>query len=300
MRRIGTLPSEQQARQFQDYLLSIGVKSMVEQTEEGWPVWVYDEDLVEKAREEFEHFQQHPDDDRYGAAARQAERLRKQQARENAEARKRMIDMRSRWERPFFRRCPVTFWLIALSIAVTLLTQFGQPNHPLLKNLTINSFEVEGRMVRWHPGLDDVQHGQVWRLVTPIFLHFGFVHLLFNAWMTYSLGSAVEFRRGSGRMALLVLAIAIPSNVGQYYVSGPLFGGLSGVVYGLFGYVWMKSRFDPTSGLYMPQSTVVILLGWFVLCLMEVIPHVANTVHGVGLAVGMLIGFLPTWLSRRT
>ncbi|HID21978.1 MAG TPA: rhomboid family intramembrane serine protease [Planctomycetaceae bacterium] len=300
MRRIGTLRNEQHARRFHDYLLSIGIKSMVEQTEDGWPVWVYDEDLVERAREEFDHYQRHPEDERYWEAAREAERLRKQQARENAEARKRLIDMRSRWERPFFRRCPVTFWLIAVSVAVTLMTQFGQPGHALLNKLTINSFELNGRMVQWRPGLHDVQQGQVWRLVTPIFLHFGVVHLLFNTWMTYSLGAAVEFRRGSGRTALLVLAIAIPSNVGQYYFSGPLFGGLSGVVYGLFGYVWMKSRFDPNSGLSMPQSTVLILLGWFVLCLMDVIPNVANVVHGVGLAVGIVIGFLPTWLSRRT
>ncbi|NOX54217.1 MAG: rhomboid family intramembrane serine protease, partial [Planctomycetes bacterium] len=181
-----------------------------------------------------------------------------------------------------------------------------QPSHPLLNDLTINSFELNGKMVRWHPGLHDVQRGQVWRLVTPIFLHFGVVHLLFNTWMTYSLGSAVEFRRGSGRTALLVLAIAIPSNVGQYYVSGPLFGGLSGVVYGLFGYVWMKSRFDPTSGLYISSNELIVRslssgwLGWFVLCLMNVIPHVANAVHGIGLAVGIVIGFLPTWLSRQT
>ncbi|NOX53982.1 MAG: hypothetical protein GXP27_05990, partial [Planctomycetes bacterium] len=155
MRRIGTLKNEQQARRFHDYLLSIGVKSMIEQTDEGWPIWVYDEDQVEKAREEFDHFQHHPDEDRYAEAAREAERLRKLEARENAEARKRMIDMRSRWERPFFRRCPVTFWLIAISIAVTLLTQFGQPSHPLLNDLTINSFELNGKMVRWHPGLHD-------------------------------------------------------------------------------------------------------------------------------------------------
>ena len=45
----------------------------------------------------------------------------------------------------------------------------------------------------------------------------------------------------------LVLVIAALSNLGQYFVSGPNFCGISGVVYGLFGYIWMKGRFDPAS-----------------------------------------------------
>jgi GlpG protein len=150
------------------------------------------------------------------------------------------------------------------------------------------------------PGLRATLTQQPWRLVTPIFIHFGVLHLLFNMFMVSDLGNQVEARRGSWRMLALVLAIAIPSNVAQYLYSNPLFGGLSGVAYGLFGYIWMKSRFDPGSGFYLHQRDVTIMLLWFVLCMVGVIGHVANVVHGVGLAVGMVIGIAPTiWREWR-
>ena len=64
-------------------------------------------------------------------------------------------------------------------------------------------------------------------------------------------GHAEEARQGTWRLASLVVVIAALSNLGQYYVSGPNFFGISGVVYGLFGYIWMKGKFDPASGLFV-------------------------------------------------
>ena len=92
----------------------------------------------------------------------------------------------------------------------------------------------------------------------------------------------------------MVLAIAVASNLVQYWASGPAFGGMSGVVYGLFGYLWMKSRFDPWSGMHMDQQTVVILIAWFFLCMTGWVGPIANWAHGVGLVVGMAIGYAPT------
>ena len=67
---------------------------------------------------------------------------------------------------------------------------------------------------------------------------------------------------------------------------------MSGVVYGLLGYVWMKGKFDPSSGLFVHPQTVTMMLIWLVLCMTPVIPHIANTAHAVGLAVGVATGFL--------
>ena len=111
----------------------------------------------------------------------------------------------------------------------------------------------------------------------------------------YDLGSMIEGREGTTRMASLVLVTAALSNLGQYYATNPFFGGMSGVVYGLLGYVWMKGKFDPASGLYLHPQTVTMMLIWFFLCWTPFIPHVANICHGVGLLVGLTWGFLTSY-----
>jgi len=64
--------------------------------------------------------------------------------------------------------------------------------------------------------LVEVRGGEVWRLVTPIFIHFSIFHILFNCMMAYQLGGAIEMNRGSTRLALLVLLTAVPSNLAQF------------------------------------------------------------------------------------
>jgi GlpG protein len=124
----------------------------------------------------------------------------------------------------------------------------------------------------------------------------------------WQLGGMIEQRRGWWRFLLLVLACAIPSNVAQWFLSefswnaghlviqsNHLFGGMSGVVYGLFGYVWMKGRYDPDLGMQLGSRTVVYMLVWLVLCATGLVGPIANTAHAVGLVVGVVIGILPHW-----
>jgi GlpG protein len=81
-----------------------------------------------------------------------------------------------------------------------------------------------------------------------------------------------------------------------------MFGGMSGVLYGLFGFAWMKSRFDPQSGFYISPSTVTWLMGWYVLCMLGVFGGVANWAHGFGLFSGVLFAIASFGLKplRRT
>jgi GlpG protein len=85
--------------------------------------------------------------------------------------------------------------------------------------------------------------------------------------------------------------MGVLSNLGQYFADGPGFGGMSGVVYGLLGYIWMRGKFDPGSGLFLHPTTVVMML----ICLAFGYTHylqIANTAHSVGLGVGVVWGFL--------
>ncbi|MFM7151405.1 MAG: rhomboid family intramembrane serine protease, partial [Gemmataceae bacterium] len=141
---------------------------------------------------------------------------------------------------------------------------------------------------------------------------FNFIHLVFNMLWLKVLGQAIEHVRGRTRFLAMVLVIAILSNVSQFFFQisldrtpwlnwqpSPFFGGMSGVVYGLFGYVWMKQRFEPQLGLGMSKENIVIMIGWLVICAMNWMGPVANTAHLVGLLAGMVLGVAGLLFRRR-
>lgn len=295
MRKIGTLPSEQQAKLFEDFLLTEEIGANIDTSGDEWSIWILDEDQVEQAKQELAAFTEDPGAEKYQAATRQAEAIRDERIAQARAAVKRQVKVRDTWNQPFTSRCPVTSLLIGVSVVVFLLMQTNDYNIPIRQALSICSFEVSGDMVRYDTRLLDIQKGELWRLVSPIFLHFGPLHILFNCIMTYQLGGAIEINRGSLKLAAMVILIAVPSNLAQYWFSGPMFGGLSGVVYGLFGYMWMKSLYDPQSSFFIPPNMVIILIGWFFLCIAGVVGNVANYAHGFGLGTGIAIGLVSTW-----
>ena len=109
----------------------------------------------------------------------------------------------------------------------------------------------------------------------------------------------VEVSRGTLRLAILVLVSAVLSNVGQYIYmdrADPealhLFGGLSGVGYALFGYLWMKGQYEPEQAMILHPNTITTMLLWLVLCMTGLLGPIANAAHVVGLLVGVAFGAL--------
>jgi GlpG protein len=178
----------------------------------------------------------------------------------------------------------LTLVLIGVSVAVALLDGLN----PTMRNVHWLWFSEPGTGI-----MTELRAGQVWRLLTPIFIHFGAMHLIFNMFWLRDLGGQIETRQGTARLALIVVMLAIGSNFGQYFWEGPIFGGMSGVVYGLLGYIWIRGRCDPSSGLILSSTTVWMMLVWFFLCVANVIPNVANGAHAAGLILGMLWGAAP-------
>jgi len=138
----------------------------------------------------------------------------------------------------------------------------------------------------------EVAQGEVWRLITPIFIHFGWPHIVFNMLWIFNLGRFVQERFSTLYLGLLILACGVFSNLIQYWWSGPVFGGMSGVNYALFGFLWIRGRFDRRSEWQLHPAMVQSMLFWFVLCVVGVIPHVANGAHLGGLVAGGLWGWL--------
>jgi GlpG protein len=70
------------------------------------------------------------------------------------------------------------------------------------------------------------------------------------------------------------------------------------VIFGLFGYVWMKSRYQPEAGFVVPPILVLFIIGYFLLCFTGLLGPIANVAHAAGLGLGMLIGAArPMWRS---
>ena len=138
--------------------------------------------------------------------------------------------------------------------------------------------------------------GDYWRLLTPIFLHFGIVHFTFNSIWLSMLGSRIENLMGSIHLTLLVVVSGLISNLSQFWWSGaPNFGGMSGVIYSLLGYLWIGNILAPRAGLELPQGIFGFMIGWLFLCMTPLLPAVfgvgiANAAHVGGLLCGVLTG----------
>lgn len=180
------------------------------------------------------------------------------------------------------RSAPVTLVLIVVSVVIAVASSFGS-NTEVFYPFLISEYMT---------GLKEILSGEVWRLITPIFIHYTFIHILFNMLWLFDLGTEIENRKGSPHIGLLVGVLALLSNLAQYFWDGPGFGGMSGVVYGLLGYVWVQGKLNPRSGLILHQQIVFMMLAWFVICWLGLVGSIANMAHTAGLIGGIGFGWL--------
>jgi GlpG protein len=138
-----------------------------------------------------------------------------------------------------------------------------------------------------------IDSGQWWRLLGPALIHFSVLHIAFNMLWWWSLGKQIEITFGISSLLMLFVFSAIVSNVAQLLVSGPNFGGLSGVVYALVGCIWWLGWLKPSWGLSLPKPIIGFLLVWLVVGYLDILPvNMANTAHTVGLICGCLFAWL--------
>lgn len=197
-----------------------------------------------------------------------------------------------------WRQIPVTLLLLVLGIVGFLMVSF-EPLNPLASYLTFTSFSVAD-----DADLLQSMSGQYWRFITPVFLHFGWLHIVFNSMWLWDLGGKVENVMGRFNMIMLFLVIALVSNVAQYVFGGSgIFGGMSGVVYGLLGFSWVGPLLQPRWLIQPSSSIMLFMVGWLVLCLFGVIEMVgmgaiANAAHVGGLLCGAALGAVFGLVSR--
>lgn len=198
-------------------------------------------------------------------------------------------------------------WMTALVLLLTLVvagvTLLGD-NFTTLRWLTFQDFRIEGQYIYFQPWLASLEAGQWWRLVSPMLIHFGILHLAMNALWYWELGRRIEYRQGGFALLGLTLLFGLLSNFAQFWFGGPsLFGGLSGVLYGLLGYCWIFQLLAPTPAYVLPRGVLAMMLIWLLVCLTGVIDtlgfgSIANAAHVGGLLAGCAAGLVGGALAR--
>jgi GlpG protein len=299
LRQIGTLPKGLDLKVFTDYLLTLGMKSRADDQPEGWNLWIYNEDHFARAREELQTYVNNPEDPRYREAAQAAQSIRRQEQQLDEQFRKNYREVSDQWAQPGFRRRPLTVTLVAICMIVFILQNSSlRTKHKMQKWMWITTFRVGADGESRDNGLDDIRHGEVWRLVTPVVMHANILHILFNMWCLSALGTVIEGRRGTLRLAALILVSAVVSNLGEYFYDLTASGqahpseGMSGVVFALFGYIWMKGLYEPEQGMVMHPNNITIMMFWLFFCMTGFAGPIANAAHVTGLLVGVTLGLL--------
>ncbi|MCB5161878.1 rhomboid family intramembrane serine protease [Marinomonas algarum] len=204
-----------------------------------------------------------------------------------------------------FKQAPMTAFVLLATLLVAVITQLGG-DLATVGYFSISPFEVRNGQIYFFTLSQVTEKQEYWRFFTPALLHFSVMHLVFNTLWVWDIGSKLEQRLGSLIWSLGVLAIAVTSNLLQYQISGyPLFGGLSGVVYGLIGFAWLVpllNRRWPTlvSKPLMVFFALWLLVGYTPFPEMLGLGSIANTAHTIGLISGLVLALLYWAMTLRS
>lgn len=269
MVKLGELNSVQAARLFADYCVTQGWSVQAEAEGPDSAALYVDEAQLTEVSQALELFLQEPGHNRYYEAAWQRSQL--------AEG------MGSLWTGLDARTFSGPVTLLVLTLA--LLVYGWQLLAPMQ---ALSALWIE-------PQSTGVSLSGLWRWFSPALLHFSLTHLVFNLLWWWLLAGQLERCLGSVQLLSLALSSALVANVAQYLLVGPHFGGLSGVVYALFGYFWWAGWLNPAQGLRLEKGLIIFMLVWLVLGFLDVLwVSMANWAH-LG---GLLAGCGWAWLLR--
>lgn len=198
---------------------------------------------------------------------------------------------------------PVTTILLLLTLLVAVITQLGD-DIKTVGYFSISPFDIRNGHIYFYDLSEVLSKGEYWRIFTPTLLHFSVLHIVFNTLWIWEIGSKLERILGSIVLSVGVAIIAVLSNVLQYEISGyPLFGGLSGVVYGLIGFAWLLPILNKRWPIIISKQLMAFFVVWLGIGYtpfpeMVGLGSIANTAHTIGLLSGLVLGAV-YWLSTK-
>ena len=197
--------------------------------------------------------------------------------------------------------------IILIASLVTFLSGFGNLIS-IIEPFSFLKFEISDSYSRYinFSSFENTYliNNEWWRLFAPVFIHFSLIHLVFNCLWIYVLGQQIEKIDGKILFITLIIFSGICGNYAQFISTGPsLFGGLSGCVYGMFGYT-MITEFQKSRIIYgLPPAIYIFMIAWLVLGFIGVLSlfglgNIANFAHLGGLIAGVIMAMVVTIISK--
>ena len=196
--------------------------------------------------------------------------------------------------------------MIVIAVVLSLLSNFGSLI-AIIEPFTFTKISISNQGFLSFSSAEQtfLIENQWWRLITPMFLHFSFAHLAFNCLWIYVLGEKIERVDGKLIFTLIIILTGVFSNLLQYFwTSSSLFGGLSGVIYGMLGYclvMEMESNYDKYG---LPPGLYLFMIAWLILGFFGILDlfgfgSVANFAHLGGMLSGLMFAMIYKTLNRR-
>lgn len=270
MQKLITLSNPRMAQAFVDYMAIQHVHIETKMSANQMELWLTDHTQLNFVTEQLDQFLANPMDKRYRAASWQTDSINTS-----------------------FNYQSGRYWQIIRSKAgwLTLSVMFICVGVYLLMQLIGTS-----TIMNWFAfPADSDQYSQIWRWLTPAFIHFSITHITFNLVLWWYIGGPLEQRLGSGRLLKIMLVSAIASNYMQSLFSDNNFGGLSGVVYALVGYAWLMGEKSPQQGIRLDRSIMIMSVLWLFVGYFDILDiSIANTAHVTGLVTGLALALWDT------
>lgn len=139
--------------------------------------------------------------------------------------------------------------------------------------------------------------GQWWRLLTSVFLHIGFAHLLVNGWALFQLGTLFENWLGSLQMLLVFLVSGVAGSLASmlwHQDAATVSAGASGAIFGLIGALitFLLRRHDLLSPAGRSVLGQLVLWAGINVVFGLSVPGIDNAAHFGGAAAGLLCGLV--------
>lgn len=270
---------------FGRWLSSQGVIHRITEEGEHQVIWLADDQWQEPVLRALEQYLASPD-----------MRARMQDASRQQPATTPGVGMRS-------IQAPLTLAFILVAVVLTWITDFGA--HASVEDFFFvdpSAWPIGTLHDRWVALVTTLTEGQWWRLITPAFLHFSVPHIAFDAVLFWFLGRQIEQRDSHWVLLVIFLVSALVGNTAQYFLRGPEFGGLSGVVYAMLGYCWISQMRAPR--FFFPPALIAVSVIWMLVGLTPLpqylgIGAMANGAHAGGFLSGLLLALVIPPLHKR-
>ena len=135
-----------------------------------------------------------------------------------------------------------------------------------------------------------IADGEYWRFITPVFLHAGFTHLLFNMFSLFLFSPELERLTGKVRFLTIYLTAGIFGSFATFMLQPPAYThvGASGAIFGIFGAFGALLYYG---GRALPELRQILLPILVISVIMTFLtPNVNATAHIAGLVAGFLFG----------